>query len=63
MLSLHVPEYTIIIYFLFQLPAAVGEAPTFGFAEEMANKFFKPSGVSSGVMISLCNVLPERYFL
>ena len=37
-----------LMYFyfhLFQLPAAVGEAPTFGFAEDMANKFFNPDGV------------------
>ena len=30
---------------LFQLPAAVGEAPTFGFSEDMANQFFNPDGV------------------
>lgn len=34
-------------FFSFQLPAAVGEAPTFGFTENMANKFFKPEGVRS----------------
>lgn len=33
--------------FSFQLPAAIGEAPTFGFTEHMANKFFKPDGVRS----------------
>lgn len=37
--------FDVIFFNYFQLPAAVGEAPTFGFAEDMANKFFNPDGV------------------
>ena len=37
--------YVTLFCCLFQLPAAVGEAPTFGFSEDMANKFFNPDGV------------------
>ena len=33
------------VFLNFQLPAAVGEAPTFGFSEEVVNMFFKPQGV------------------
>ena len=39
--------FLLTFIFSFQLPAAVGEAPTFGFTEHMANKFFKPEGVRS----------------
>ena len=40
-------SFLLTFIFSFQLPAAVGEAPTFGFTEHMANKFFKPEGVRS----------------
>ena len=40
-------SFLLTFIFSFQLPAAVGEAPTFGFTEHMANKFFKPDGVRS----------------
>ena len=40
-------SFLLTFIFSFQLPAAVGEASTFGFTEHMANKFFKPDGVRS----------------
>ena len=40
-------SFLLTFIFSFQLPAAIGEAPTFGFTEHMANKFFKPEGVRS----------------
>ncbi|CAH3107802.1 unnamed protein product [Porites lobata] len=41
---LNFPKFEAYLRELLQLPAAVGEAPTFGFTENMANKFFKPEG-------------------
>ncbi|XP_068700001.1 dystrobrevin beta-like isoform X2 [Montipora foliosa] len=41
---LNFPKFEAYLRELLQLPAAIGEGPTFGFAEDMANKFFKPDG-------------------
>lgn len=41
---LNFPKFEAYLRELLQLPAAVGEAPTFGFSEDMANKFFNPDG-------------------
>ncbi|CAH3195713.1 unnamed protein product, partial [Porites evermanni] len=41
---LNFPKFEAYLRELLQLPAAIGEAPTFGFTEHMANKFFKPDG-------------------
>ncbi|XP_022783503.1 dystrobrevin beta-like isoform X3 [Stylophora pistillata] len=41
---LNFPKFEAYLRELLQLPAAVGEAPTFGFSEEIAVRFFSPEG-------------------
>ena len=59
--------FLLTFIFSFQLPAAVGEAPTFGFTEHMANKFFKPEGVRSLTITYMTVVVylfwQPKYFL
>ncbi|XP_031553860.1 dystrobrevin beta-like [Actinia tenebrosa] len=41
---LNFPKFEAYLRELLQLPSAVGEGPTFGFAEDVASSFFKPQG-------------------
>ncbi|XP_032220916.1 dystrobrevin beta isoform X2 [Nematostella vectensis] len=41
---LNFPKFEAYLRELLQLPASVGEAPTFGFTEDVASIFFKPQG-------------------
>lgn len=54
---LNFPKFEAYLRELLQLPAAVGEAPTFGFAEDMANKFFSPDGPLKQNKTELLNYL------
>lgn len=54
---LNFPKFEAYLRELLQLPAAVGEAPTFGFSEEMANKFFNPEGPLKRNETTLLNFL------